>query len=168
MEIFTKEHEIVRKKYATNEQANYWLNTISSTKIEPNLVSFLENLPYFFLATSNKTGVSNINFKGTNSGKLIKVIDEKRLIYPDYKGNGILHGVGDIFSNDNVGLLCIDFSKDFRVKINGRAKIIDDQNELIKYFDIFDTYDISRIIEITVEYIIPNCSNQISIVRESI
>ncbi len=168
MDIFTQEHKDIREKNGTTKQVEYYLNTIASDEIDENLRFYLEGLRYFFFATSSKDGYTNVNFKGAKSNTLIKVLDKKRFIFPDYNGNGIFHSVGDIATNPKVALLCIDFLSDTRVKISGSAKIIDDNNELIKYRDIFDCYDVERVIEITVEYIIPNCSNQLSVVREQI
>ncbi len=168
MNIFTQEHKDIREKNGTTKQVEYYLNTIARDEIDENLKFYLESLRYFFFATSSKNGDTNVNFKGAKSNTLIKVLDEKRFIFPDYSGNGIFHGIGDIATNPKVALLCIDFLSDTRVKISGSAKIIDDNNELIKYRDIFDCYDVERVIEISVEYIIPNCSNQLSVVREQI
>jgi len=64
--------------------------------------------------------------------------------------------------------LIIDFLNDIRIKINGKAKIIDDKNEIINYLDIFDSFNFSRLIEVEIEYIIPNCSANLSVVRNSI
>ncbi|MEJ2413910.1 MAG: pyridoxamine 5'-phosphate oxidase family protein [Sulfurimonas sp.] len=168
MNIFTQEHNFVQEKYKTKEQAEHLLNLLKREVIEEDASNYLESLQYFFFATSNKQGHTNVNFKGVRSGKLIKVLDEKHLIFPDYKGNGIFHGIGDIMSNPNVSLLCIDFSKNIRVKISGTAQIIDDADTVSKYSDILNTNDAERIIKITVRYLIPNCSKQLSVVKDSI
>ena len=168
MSIFTKEHNDLREKHNTKNKFEYYFDNIVKDEIDESLANYLESLEYFFFATSNINGNTNVNFKGKKSKYLIKVLDEKTFIFPDYFGNGIFHGAGDILSNPKVGLLCIDFSNDKRVKISGTAEIIDNKKELLKYMDLFDSYDIQRVIEIRVNYIIPNCSNNLSIVRESI
>lgn len=167
--MFTEEHRTVRKKYHTDELASHLLKNMQQEKIGPDAARFLESLDYFFFATSNREGSTNVNFKGAKGGKrLIKVLDEKRLIFPDYKGNGIFHGIGDIASNPNVGLLCIDFSRDRRLKISGTAEVIDDPERIAGYREVFGSAGIERLIEVTVHYLIPNCSRQLSVVRESI
>ena len=55
------------------------------------MIKFIENMNYFFLATSSKDGKVNVNFKGTKSKILIKFLDNNRFIFPDFNGNGILH-----------------------------------------------------------------------------
>lgn len=176
MDFFTKEHINAREKYNTTSQANHWLNEIDTTSLNTglnsylgeNVIDFIERMPYFFLSTSSSNGNTNVNFKGAEGNRLIKVLSDKKLIFPDYSGNGILHSIGDINSNPNVGILIIDFSKDIRLKISGKATIIDDKEETSKYLDFFETYNIERLIEVDIDYVIPNCSNNISVVRKHI
>lgn len=168
MKPFTKEHEAVREKYRTKVQAEHLVDRMSREMINADTAHSLETLPYFFFATSSAQGDTNVNFKGLKSGKLIKVLDEKHLIFPDYKGNGIFHGLGDIQSNPKVALLCIDFTKDIRIKISGKARVIDDAQTLARYSDLLQTNDARRIIEVCVTYLIPNCSQQLSVVRENV
>lgn len=168
MKNFTQEHLFVRQKYGTTKQAELIFENLDTTTPNDRMIKFIENMNYFFLATSSKDGRVNVNFKGTKSKSLIKFLDKNRLIFPDFDGNGILHSVGDIESNPYVGMLIIDFLNDIRIKINGKAKIIDDKNEIINYLDIFDSFNFSRLIEVQIEYIIPNCSANLSVVRNSI
>ncbi|MDF1881830.1 pyridoxamine 5'-phosphate oxidase family protein [Sulfurimonas sp. MAG313] len=168
MEFFTEEHIEVRKKYKTNDEANHWLNSIDTTYLNEFMITFIESMPYFFFATSSSNGNTNVNFKGSEGNTLVKVLSKNKLIFADYKGNGILHSVGDISSNPKVGMLFVDFNKDFRLKISGRAKVIDNELALNQYLDVFETFEMMRLIEVEIEYVIPNCSNKLSIVRQSI
>ncbi len=173
MNFFTEEHIKARETYTTTNQANHWLNTIDTTclnkelslYLQENPIEFIERMPYFFFSTSSSNGNTNVNFKGAKGSKLIKVLNNKKLIFPDYSGNGILHSVGDINSNPNVGMLIIDFNKNIRLKVSGKAYIIDDKEQIAQYFDYFETYDIARLIEVDIDYVIPNCSNNINVVK---
>ena len=168
MENFTQEHLFVREKYGTTKQAENIFENLDTTIPNDRMIKFIENMNYFFLATSSKDGKVNVNFKGTKSKILIKFLDNNRFIFPDFNGNGILHSIGDIESNSNVGLLFIDFSRDIRIKINGKAKVIDDKDVIISYLDLFDSFNFSRLIEVEIDYVIPNCSANLSVVRNSI
>ncbi len=174
MDFFTQEHLNVRETYNTTDQANHWLNTINTTCLNKELslylqedaTGFIERMPYFFFSTSSSNGNTNVNFKGAEGSKLLKVLNSKKLIFPDYSGNGILHSIGDINSNPNVGILIIDFNKNIRLKISGRATIIDDKEQISQYLDYFETYNIVRLIEVDIDYVIPNCSNNINVVKK--
>lgn len=95
-------------------------------------------------------------------------MNKNQLLFPDFDGNVILHSVGDILSNPYVGMSIIDFSKDIRIKINGKAKIIDDKEIVLSYLNYFDSFNFSRLIEVEVDYVIPNCSANLSVERDSI
>ena len=176
MDFFTQEHLNAREKYRTTDQADHWLNTIETTCLNRELsiylhedvVAFIERMPYFFFSTSSANGNSNVNFKGAEGSKLIKVLSDKKLVFPDYDGNGILHSIGDMGSNPNIGMLIIDFSRDIRLKISGKATVIDNDGEISKFMDYFESYNIARLIEVDIEYVIPNCSKNISVVRNQI
>lgn len=168
MPFFTSQHHKIRKKYKTTKKAQHWLTTLNTSKLSKKMVELIETTPYFFLATSSKTGHVNVNYKGTHNKKLIHIIDNEHLIFPDYQGNGILHSLGDILSNPNIGLLIINFSQDKRIKLNGKATIIDEITEIQKYFHIFEDTTIIRLIKVKIEYVIENCSTNIGIVRNQL
>lgn len=168
MDIFTKEHNDVRQKYGTENLAKYWFETLETKFLDENMIRFMESMNYLFFATTSKDGRVNMNFKGTQGQKLIKVLDKKRFIFPDFSGNGILHSIGDLQTNPYVGLLIIDFARDIRIKVNGKAKIIDDSKIITKYLDVFESFDIQRLIEVSIDYVIPNCSKNLSVVRDGI
>jgi uncharacterized protein len=176
VDFFTQEHLMAREKYGTKKQAEYLLSLVDTTCLNDGLsrylgediIGFIERIPYFFFATSSSAGNTNVNFKGSNGSGLIKVIDKNKLLFPDYGGNGILHSIGDIYSNPHVGILIIDFAKDIRLKLSGTATIIDDKKVLTQYFDYFNTFDIERLVEVEIDYVVPNCSQNISVVRKSL
>ncbi|WP_148624106.1 pyridoxamine 5'-phosphate oxidase family protein [Aliarcobacter cryaerophilus] len=168
MEVFTQEHIFVREKYKTTKQAENIFEYMNTTIPSDIMIKFIESMNYFFLATSSKDGRVNVNFKGTQSKILIKFLNKNKFIFPDFNGNGILHSIGDIESNPHVGLLFIDFSKDIRIKVNGRAKVIDNKELINSYLDLFDSFNYSKLIEVEIDYIIPNCSANLNIVRNSI
>lgn len=63
MQNFKQEHLDAREKYNTTDQANHWLNSIDTTLLNAETIKFIEGIKYFFLATSSKDGMTNINFK---------------------------------------------------------------------------------------------------------
>lgn len=111
----------------------------------------IENIPFFFLATSDEDGSCDCSFKGGGPG-IIRLLDSTRLAFPDYDGNGAFMSVGNILKNPHVGMLFIDFMDGGRLRVNGRASVHDEG--LIK--DLFP--DQPRVILVEVEQVVPNCS----------
>jgi hypothetical protein len=57
----------------------------------------------------------------------VQVLDGTRLTWPEYRGNGVMASLGNISENGHVGLLFVDFVKDFiGLHVNGRAAVLED------------------------------------------
>lgn len=164
---FNEAHRIARQKYGTTARADYWLDLLDTTSLDEMMIQLIAQSEYFFLATSSADGRPNVNYKGGEKG-FLHVIDENTVIFPDYKGNGILHSIGDIESNPYVGLLIADFRQDVRIKISGKATVLADTSDLQPYQNIFSACHFDRLVLIKIDYVIPNCSNNLSKIRTSI
>jgi hypothetical protein len=61
----------------------------------------------------------------------VTVIDERTLVYPEYRGNGVMASLGNIAENGHIGLLFIDFCGDaIGLHVNGRAAIVENEELL--------------------------------------
>lgn len=116
----------------------------------------IEAAPYFFLATSDNEGRCDCSFKGGGEG-LIRLIDEKSFAFPDYDGNGAFMSIGNILVNPYVGCLFLDFVDGARLRINGKAEIIEGSLNLFP--------DAARVILVHIEQVIPNCNRHIPLMQ---
>ena len=114
----------------------------------------IENAPFFFLATSDNDGSCDCSFKGGGPG-IIRILDDTRLAFPDFDGNGAFMSVGNILNNPHVGILFIDFADGGRLRVNGRASI-HDHGQINELFP-----DHRRVILVEIEQVVPNCSAHI-------
>lgn len=138
------------------------LNAMFHVTIPPNLAAFIEGLPFCFISTANTKGECDCSFRGLEhdaSGRpypLVKVIDRKILVFPDYRGNKLYNSLGNIIVNGHIGILFIDFQSRTRARVNGRAEIIEDKTA---YSDIWPLAQ--RYIEVTAEQVYGNCKARI-------
>lgn len=138
------------------------LNTMLHVNIPPGLINFMENLPFFFIATSNAAGECDCSFRGrehTMTGQpypLVKTLDSRTLVFPDYRGNKLYNSLGNIMVNGHIGMLFIDFQSRTRVRLNGRAHIIETQTA---YADIWPLAQ--RYVQVTTEQVFGNCKARI-------
>lgn len=138
------------------------LNAMFHDTIPPKLAAFIEDLPFFFIATANTKGECDCSFRGREhdvSGQpypLVKVIDKKTLVFPDYRGNKLYNSLGNIIVNGHIGMLFIDFQSRTRVRVNGCAEIIEDKTA---YSDIWPLAQ--RHIKVTAEQVYGNCKARI-------
>ena len=53
-------------------------------------------------------------------------LDDRTLIYPEYRGNGVLASVGNILGNPHIGMLFVDFVQhSIGLHANGSAEILE-------------------------------------------
>lgn len=99
---------------------------------------FFRKSAVFFIATSDKCGRCDCSFRGREwniSGKpypLLKVIDPKTIVFPDYSGNMLYNSLGNILVNPNIGMLFVNFQSRSRARVNGAAEIIVNKDAYLK------------------------------------
>lgn len=142
------------------------LNNMFHEEISPELADLIEHLPFFFIATSNTAGECDCSFRGREHDTdghpqaLVKTLDSKTLIFPDYRGNKLYNSLGNIIVNGHIGMLFIDFESRTRVRLNGRAEIIESPSA---YADIWPTAQ--RYVRVSAEQVYGNCKSRIPQMR---
>jgi uncharacterized protein len=72
--------------------------------------------------------VNDSTFRAGPPG-FVRVLDDERLSWPEYRGNGVMASLGNIAENPHVGLLFIDFGEVVGLHVNGTAEIVEDPDE---------------------------------------
>ena len=85
---------------------------------------FIESRAFFFLATADGNGQPDCSYKGGSAG-FVRVTGPNELAFPSYDGNGMFRSLGNVVANPQVALLFIDFERPNRLRVNGRARIVD-------------------------------------------
>jgi uncharacterized protein len=117
--------------------------------------TFIESVPYFFIATCDADGRPDCSFKGGMPG-FVRVTGASELAFPDYDGNGMFKSLGNIAVNANVGLLFIALhDKPRRLRVNGSAVARRDDALLAA------TVGAQLIVRLTARAIFPNCPRYI-------
>jgi uncharacterized protein len=125
------------------------------TEFTPDEKTFIEGLPYFFLATADADGRPDCSFKGGEAG-FVRVTASSEIAFPDYDGNGMFKSLGNILVNPNVGLLFIAMhGKPRRLRVNGHA-VVSDSDPLLS-----ETVGAQLIVRVTARAIFPNCPRYI-------
>jgi len=91
------------------------------------------------------------------------VVDERTLGFADYRGNRQYITLGNLSENDRAYLFLIDFSRRQRIKLWGRARVVENDDALIeKLFDHGYKARPERVILFTIEAWDVNCSQHIT------
>jgi predicted pyridoxine 5'-phosphate oxidase superfamily flavin-nucleotide-binding protein len=77
----------------------------------------------FYMATVSETGWPYVQHRGGPAG-FLKVIDDRTIGFPDYRGNRQYLSVGNLIANDRVSLLLMDYPNRRRLKLIGRARAV--------------------------------------------
>ena len=87
---------------------------------------FVARMEMMFVATADAGGECDATFRAGPPG-FVLVLDERRLAWPEYRGNGVMASIGNITGNGHVGLLFVDFLQDMiGLHVNGRARVAED------------------------------------------
>jgi len=116
--------------------------------------AFIESRSMFFLASADSQGRPDCSYKGGDPG-FVRVIADDELAFPSYDGNGMFRSLGNLIANPGVGLLFIDFESPRRLRVNGRARIADDDPLLGSFVGA------QLVVRVRAERIFPNCPRYI-------
>jgi predicted pyridoxine 5'-phosphate oxidase superfamily flavin-nucleotide-binding protein len=100
-------------------------------RITPDLAAFIAELDTAFLGTATATGAPYIQHRGGPKG-FIKVLDERTLGFADYAGNRQYITLGNLRENDRAYLFLLDFARQRRIKVWGRARVVEDDPGLLE------------------------------------
>ena len=92
----------------------------------------IEQASFFFIATAYGEHVDCSMRSGAPG--FIHIVGPGTLEFPEYDGNSMYRTLGNISRNPNVGLLFVKFDgQSYRIRINGRAEILDDAESLARH-----------------------------------
>ncbi len=115
-----------RAGYARMEAKGGWRD-----RVTPDLADFLAQRDSFYLATASADARPYIQHRGGPKG-FLKVLDEGRLAFADFRGNRQYITLGNLSENDKAQIFLMDYANRRRVKIWGRARIVEDDPALLE------------------------------------
>jgi hypothetical protein len=130
-------------------------------RITPELAKFIAEQDTAFLATASGDGAPYVQHRGGPKG-FIKVIDEKTLGFADYRGNRQYLTLANLSENDRAFLFLLDPARRQRIKIWGRARMIEnDPAQIEQLFYVGYRAKPERAVLFTIEAWDVNCSSHI-------
>jgi uncharacterized protein len=85
---------------------------------------FIAERDSFYLASVGETGWPYIQHRGGPPG-FLKVLDDRTLAFADFAGNKQFISTGNLTTDDRVALFLVDYPGRTRLKILGRAEILE-------------------------------------------
>ena len=130
-------------------------------RVTEELAKFIAEQDTAFIATATADGAPYLQHRGGPKG-FIKVIDDKTLGFADYRGNRQYITLANLSENDRAFLFLLDPGRGQRIKLWGRARVIENDPALIaRLFDEGYKARPERAILFTIEAWDVNCSSHI-------
>ncbi len=98
------------------------------TRLDKHCRAIIALSPFCVVATQGPGG-ADVSPRGDPAG-FVKVIDDNHLLLPDRIGNNRLDSMANVLSNPAIGMLFLVPGMGETLRINGRAKITDDERLL--------------------------------------
>ena len=115
-----------RKAHAAREASGGF-----HTEVTPDLAAFLAEVDTAYLATASAAGQPYAQHRGGPKG-FIRALDEHTLAFADFRGNRQYVTLGNLSENDKAFLFLMDYANRRRVKVWGRARVVENAPELLE------------------------------------
>lgn len=92
--------------------------------ITEDLARFIAMQTSIFLGTASADGQPYVQHRGGKPG-FLAVLDDRHLSIPDYSGNRQYISLGNLSENSRAFIFLIDYERQTRIKLWGRASIVD-------------------------------------------
>ena len=154
MQLYHDAQRRLQDRFDTRRLADRIEERIVHDLIDEGDARFIAARDMFFLATVDPEGRPNCSYKGGDPG-FVKVLDERTLAFPNYDGNGMYLSMGNALATGEVGMLFVDFERRNRIRVNGTARI--DEND-----ELMGSYRYAQfIVRVDVREVFPNCPRYI-------
>ncbi|MCH8333004.1 pyridoxamine 5'-phosphate oxidase family protein [Candidatus Sumerlaeota bacterium] len=128
------EHDL-QKLYDTTERARAFYEKQMLDHLNPAMQKFISRQEIVFIGTADSAGECDCSIRAGLPG-FVRVLDEKSLVYPEYRGNGVTASLGNISENPHIAMIFVDFfASTVGLHINGKAAIIENE-QLVKRTDL--------------------------------
>jgi truncated hemoglobin YjbI/predicted pyridoxine 5'-phosphate oxidase superfamily flavin-nucleotide-binding protein len=125
------EHELQQKWGSRDRALNFYDRQVLDY-LAPKMKEFIARQEFLFVASADRNGECDCTSKFGKPG-FIRVLGDKFLIYPEYRGNGVFANSGNMTENPHIAMLMIDFTRDtVGMHVNGKVRIVANE-ELLQY-----------------------------------
>jgi predicted pyridoxine 5'-phosphate oxidase superfamily flavin-nucleotide-binding protein len=115
----------LQERFGTAQRARGFYDSQLLDRLNPAMREFIGRQEMMWVATADAHGDCDCTFRAGPIG-FVGAVDDRRVAYPEYRGNGVLASLGNITENAHIGLLFLDFfDSTVGLHINGRARILE-------------------------------------------
>ena len=134
------------------------------TALTQTEAAFIAARDGFYQATAGENGWPYVQFRGGPPG-FLRVLDERTIAYADFRGNMQYISAGNLAGDGRVSLILMDYANRRRLKLFGRARLVDASDDpalVARLEDPGYRARVERAVVITVEALDWNCPRHIT------
>jgi truncated hemoglobin YjbI/predicted pyridoxine 5'-phosphate oxidase superfamily flavin-nucleotide-binding protein len=122
----------LQEKYGTTQRALKFYDKQVLNYLSPVMKEFITRQEVLFIATADKHGECDCSFRFGKPG-FVRALNDNYLVYPEYRGNGVMASQGNITENPHIGMIFVDFfASTVGLHVNGKAKVVEN-DDLLKF-----------------------------------
>ena len=129
--------------------------------IGPDERAFIEARDSFYMATVSETGWPYVQHRGGPAG-FLRVVDAHTVAFADVRGNRQLVSVGNLAHDARVALILVDYPAQARLKLLGRAQVLDPRQHTGLAASLLPAGRVERIVRIDVAGLDWNCPQNLT------
>ncbi|MBY0391831.1 MAG: pyridoxamine 5'-phosphate oxidase family protein, partial [Novosphingobium sp.] len=107
----------------------HYAGMIMADRVDARLAAFIADVRSFYLGSASADGQPYIQHRGGPKG-FLKVLDDKRLAFADFRGNRQYITTGNAAENRKAFIFLMDYANRRRIKIWGELDVIEGDTEL--------------------------------------
>jgi predicted pyridoxine 5'-phosphate oxidase superfamily flavin-nucleotide-binding protein len=120
----------LQEKLGSTARARAFYRSQMRDRLNPWMQKFIAEQEMAFIASADARGACDCSFRAGVKG-FIRVLDERTVAYPEYRGNGVYASLGNVVESPHIGILLIDFfHHTIGLHVNGTAAIVSDEELL--------------------------------------
>ncbi len=161
---FTPAVKALQERYGSREgYTRFEASGPENNTLTPAIAAFIAARDSFYMGTVNSDGWPYVQFRGGSQG-FLKILDEQTLGFADFQGNLQYISTGNLAEDNRVFLFLMNYAQRQRLKIFGRATVVDNEPELLQQLsDPNYSAEVERVILIHIEAWDWNCPQHIPI-----
>ncbi len=117
------EHQL-QERFGNGARAYAFYDNQMLNHLNRIMQEYIARQTMFFIGTADAQGNCDCSLRAGEEG-IMRVIDESTLVYPEYRGNGVMASLGNIIENPHIGVFFGDFYRStVGLHVNGTASLL--------------------------------------------
>lgn len=121
-QVYSNCHKRIQPRQVGWDLAGRTVDVRRSIRLNERQKNWILEADTFLIGSAHPEYGADASHRGGEPG-FVQIVDDKTLLFPDYKGNSLFNTLGNIAIYPRIGILFIEFSYGHTLQLSGRAQI---------------------------------------------